>query len=48
MRENPRAMDQLRSLLAARAPLYERADVVIETSAVAIDQVVRAVAAGLG
>lgn len=48
MRKNPRAMDQLRSLLAARAPLYEKADVVVETSGIVVEDVVRAVTAGLG
>jgi len=32
MRDRPRAMNELRSLLASRAPLYELADVVVETS----------------
>jgi len=32
MRDRPRAMNELRALLTARAPLYEMADVVVETS----------------
>jgi len=32
MRDRPRAMNELRALLASRAPLYEMADVVVETS----------------
>jgi XRE family aerobic/anaerobic benzoate catabolism transcriptional regulator len=32
MRENPRAMDELRTLFAARAPLYGEAHLIVETS----------------
>lgn len=32
MRDRPRAMNELRALLTSRAPLYEMADVVVETS----------------
>ncbi len=45
MRDRPRAMNELRALLASRAPLYEMADVVVETSgrkpASVIDSVLR-------
>lgn len=45
MRDRPRAMNELRALLTSRAPLYEMADVVVETSgkkpASVIDNVVR-------
>ncbi len=47
MRENPRAMDQLRSLWAQRAPLYAAADVVVETSGASAAKVARELAARL-
>lgn len=37
------AMDDLRRLLLARAPLYERADRVVDTSALGLERAVRAV-----
>jgi XRE family aerobic/anaerobic benzoate catabolism transcriptional regulator len=40
MRDRPRAMNELRSLLTARAPLYELSDVVVETSGRRPDAVV--------
>ena len=46
MRDRPRAMNELRALLASRAPLYEMADVVVETSGrkpeVVVDTILRA------
>ncbi|MCC6647059.1 MAG: helix-turn-helix domain-containing protein [Polyangiaceae bacterium] len=47
MRENPRAMDQLRSLWSQRAPLYAAADVVVDTTGASPAAVARAVAARL-
>lgn len=47
MRENPRAMDQLRALWAQRAPLYAAADVVVDTTGASPSKVARAVAARL-
>lgn len=48
MRDRPRAMNELRALLTSRAPLYEMADVIVETSgkkpAVVIENVLRLVA----
>ena len=45
MRDRPRAMNELRALLTSRAPLYEMADLVVETSgkkpAAVIDRVLR-------
>ncbi|HSO31793.1 MAG TPA: shikimate kinase [Labilithrix sp.] len=45
MRDRPRAMNELRALLTSRKPLYEMADVVVETSgkkpATVIEDVVR-------
>lgn len=43
MRDHPHAMAELRVLLGERAPLYSRADVVVETSGQALDAVVEAV-----
>jgi XRE family aerobic/anaerobic benzoate catabolism transcriptional regulator len=48
MRKNPRAMDQLRSLLSSRAPLYEQADVVVETSGVGAEDVTKNVRERIG
>jgi XRE family aerobic/anaerobic benzoate catabolism transcriptional regulator len=42
MAENPHAFAQLRTLMAARAPLYAAAHHVIETSGRSLDQVVDA------
>jgi XRE family aerobic/anaerobic benzoate catabolism transcriptional regulator len=46
MRDRPRAMNELKALLTARAPLYELADVVVDTSgmkpAAVVDTVLRA------
>jgi XRE family aerobic/anaerobic benzoate catabolism transcriptional regulator len=44
MANSPHAFDELRALLAARAPLYARADHVVETSRRGVDRVVAAVA----
>lgn len=44
MRGRPRAMNELRQLLGAREPLYEQADVVVDTSSRAVDSVVSEVA----
>ncbi|CAN5921769.1 helix-turn-helix transcriptional regulator [soil metagenome] len=50
MRDRPRAMNELRALLTSRKPLYEMADVVVETSgkkpATVIEDVVRLATAG--
>jgi XRE family aerobic/anaerobic benzoate catabolism transcriptional regulator len=40
MRGRPRAMNELRQLLTARAPLYEQADVTIDTSGRDLEEVV--------
>lgn len=45
MRGRPRAMNELRHLLAARAALYEQADVVVDTSGRSPSKVVARVAA---
>jgi XRE family transcriptional regulator, aerobic/anaerobic benzoate catabolism transcriptional regulator len=49
MRDRPRAMNELRALLTSRAPLYEMADVVVETSgkkpAAVVENVLRVAAA---
>jgi XRE family transcriptional regulator, aerobic/anaerobic benzoate catabolism transcriptional regulator len=45
MRGRPRAMNELRQLLAQRSPLYAKADAVVDTSALALDDVVERVAA---
>lgn len=45
MRGRPRAMNELRQLLGARAPLYAQADVVIDTSTHGLDGVVHDVLA---
>jgi len=47
MRDNPDAMHELKSLLAAREPLYAQADVMVETSGRAVAQVVAAVLASI-
>ncbi len=47
MRDHPHAMAELRGLLAARAPLYRQADVVVDTSGRAVAQVVDTIAASL-
>ncbi len=50
MRDRPRAMNELRALLTSRAPLYEMADVVVETSGrkpeVVVENVLRAAPRG--
>jgi XRE family transcriptional regulator, aerobic/anaerobic benzoate catabolism transcriptional regulator len=40
MRKNPRAMDQLRELLKSRTPLYEQAEVVVNTTRLGPDDIV--------
>jgi XRE family aerobic/anaerobic benzoate catabolism transcriptional regulator len=47
MAKRPAAFDELRALLAARAPLYARADHVVETSRRSVEKVVAAVAAAV-
>lgn len=47
MRHKPRAMDELRALFAARQPLYEQAQLVVDTHGREVDEVVDAVAAAL-
>lgn len=47
MRDRPRAMNELRQLLAEREPLYRQADLVVDTSRKRPDDVVRAVVARL-
>lgn len=44
MRGRPRAMNELRQLLAVRTPLYEQAEVTVDTSSGSIDGVVTRVA----
>jgi XRE family aerobic/anaerobic benzoate catabolism transcriptional regulator len=41
MRDRPRAMNELRALLAARGPLYEQADAVVDTSRLSVEKVAR-------
>jgi len=48
MRDRPRAMNELRALLAAREPLYQQADVVVDTSGRAAKLVVEKVLAAAG
>ena len=43
MRGRPRAMNELRQLLGAREPLYQQADVVVDTSSGSLEDVVREV-----
>lgn len=45
MRGRPRAMNELRQLLAARTPLYEQADLTVDTSEKTLSDVVGLVAA---
>ncbi len=45
MRDRPRAMNELRALLAARQPLYEQADAMVDTSRRALAEVIDVVAA---
>jgi XRE family aerobic/anaerobic benzoate catabolism transcriptional regulator len=40
MRERPRAMNELRALLASREPLYSEADAIVDTSGHTIERVV--------
>ena len=44
MRGRPRAMNELKQLLASRTPLYEQADVTIDTSERPVDDVVERIA----
>jgi len=44
MRGRPRAMNELKQLLVHRTPLYEQADVAIDTSGAAVEDVVRRIA----
>jgi XRE family aerobic/anaerobic benzoate catabolism transcriptional regulator len=44
MANRSRAMEELRALLAARDPLYARADLVVDTSALAVDRAVERIA----
>ena len=44
MANSPHAMEELRALLAAREPLYARADHVVETSRRSVERVVAAIA----
>jgi len=48
MAHNPNAMAELRALLAARAPLYAQADVVIDTAKLGIEGSVAALARAVG
>jgi XRE family transcriptional regulator, aerobic/anaerobic benzoate catabolism transcriptional regulator len=48
MQARPRAMEELRAILAAREPLYARCERSLSTSAKTPDEVVREVLAGLG
>ena len=43
MRGRPRAMNELKQLLGAREPLYQQADVVVDTSSGSLEDVVREV-----
>jgi XRE family aerobic/anaerobic benzoate catabolism transcriptional regulator len=45
MRDNRRAMEDLRAILDSRAPLYARADYTVETSGRGVDQVLEALLA---
>lgn len=45
MRRNPRAMDQLRALLKTRTPLYEQAEIVVNTSRLTPEEIVTTLAA---
>lgn len=47
MRDHPHAMAELRALLASRAPLYQQADVVVDTAGVPLAAVVDAAVHGL-
>jgi XRE family transcriptional regulator, aerobic/anaerobic benzoate catabolism transcriptional regulator len=47
MRENPRAMDELRALFSARYPLYEKAQLVIDTPGETPESVASTIAAAL-
>lgn len=42
MKENPRAMDELRALLRAREPLYDQADHTIDTTKLTLEETVTA------
>lgn len=48
MRGRPRAMNELRQLLAARTPLYEQADLTLDTSGHAVDDIVERIAQANG
>nr|HEX4318676.1 shikimate kinase [Kofleriaceae bacterium] len=47
MAQSPHAFEELRALLAAREPLYARADHVVDTARRSVPQVVRAVATAI-
>jgi XRE family transcriptional regulator, aerobic/anaerobic benzoate catabolism transcriptional regulator len=47
MRDRPRAMEELRELLARRAPEYGRCELTVETTGRTVDEVVREVLAGV-
>lgn len=47
MKNRPRAMAELESILAAREPLYARCEIAVETSPRSVDQVVAGIRAGL-
>jgi XRE family aerobic/anaerobic benzoate catabolism transcriptional regulator len=48
MRDRPRAMAELESLLEAREPDYQRCEIAVDTSGRSVDDTVRAILAGLG
>ncbi len=45
MRDNKRAMDDLRAILESREPLYARADFTVDTSGRSVEQVLEALQA---
>ena len=47
MADNPMAMAELRSLLAARRTLYERADITVNTSRLAVEEAADRIATGV-
>ncbi|MCA9546283.1 MAG: helix-turn-helix domain-containing protein [Myxococcales bacterium] len=47
MRDHPHAMAELRALLAARAPLYQQADLTVDTAGVSLAAVIEGVSAAL-
>ena len=44
MRGRPRALEELRALLAAREPQYSRCETVVDTSATPVDAAVESLA----